>query len=256
MVPTPNTWPLSAPIFKTVPEQLQMAASGMVSLRLEWENLASRPRHGLTETEIKTLLNKAQDLDAKLTMWAHSVPPNWKPVPASIIPQSVRDAGVFKNRCDCYSDVWVPTTWNSYRDSRIVVQNIILSCLRMLSTACPNHSDNSQTRSQWSAAKSAIQTLATDICASIPFLLGSQMESVQMNPYPHRIEYPEAEEKRLTHAHQQTAPLLGGWFILGFLGNLCTSGVGFGCLDGELLAWMRGQMQRILHIYTFGKGLY
>ena len=227
----------------------------MVSLRLEWETLASRPRHSITETEIKTLLNKSQDLDTKLTMWAHSAPPNWKPVPASIIPQPVHDAGVFKDRCDCYSDVWVATTWNSYRDSRIVVQSIILSCLRMLSNASSNSSDNSQVRSQWSTAKSAIQTLTTDICASIPFLLGSQMESIQMNPHPHRVEYPEAEEKRLTYAHQQTAPLLGGWFILGFLGNLCTSGVGFGCLDGELLTWMRGQMQRVLQIYTFGRGL-
>ena len=69
-----------------------------------------------------------------------------------------------------------------------------------------------------------------------------------MNPY--KVEYPEAEGRRVTHAHQQTAPLVGGFFLLGYMGNLCTSG--FGCLGGEQIGWVKGQMQRILQIYTFG----
>lgn len=107
----------------------------------------------------------------------------------------------------------------------------------------PNHNPNTA-----STATLTIQSLATDICASVPFLLGSQMESVQMNPY--KVEYPEAEGRRVTHAHQQTAPLVGGFFLLGYMGNLCTSG--FGCLDDEQVGWVKGQMQRILQIYTFG----
>lgn len=232
-----------------------MAASGLVGLRIEWEALLSKPRHSMTETEIRAILSKAQDLDSKLITWAHCVPPNWKPVPATIIPQSVRDAGVFQNRCECYSDVWVATTWNSYRDSRVMAQNIFLNCLQMLPHASPSPDDSPQTRPQWSAARASIVALTTDVCASIPFLLGSQKESVGLNPYPRRIEYPAAPEKPVTSAHKQTAPLLGGWFVLGFLENLCEPGVGFGCLDGELLDWLRAQWQRILHIYTFGKKL-
>lgn len=232
-----------------------MAASGLVGLRLEWETLVSRPRHSITEAETRALLSKAQDLDTKLITWAHCVPPHWKPVPATIIPQSVRDAGVFQNRCECYSDVWVATTWNSYRDSRVMAQNIVLNCLRMLPDASSSPSDGPQTKPQWPAARAAIVALTTDICASIPFLLGSQKESVGLNPYPHRIEYPAAPEKPVTSAHKQTAPLLGGWFVLRFLENLCVPGLGFGCLDGELLDWLRAQWQRILQIYTFGKGL-
>lgn len=245
MVPAPSIWPVSAPIAQTASEHLVMATSGLVNLRQEWETLGSKPREQTTETEILGLLSKARELDAKLLIWTRAVPSNWTPIPASIIPDSVRRAGLYRGRGDCYTDVWVANTWNSYRDSRIVVQNIILSCLRMLPNTFSSNSPTLQT-----TATTTICSLATDICACVPFLLGSQMESVQMNPY--KVEYPEAEERRVTHTHQQTAPLLGGWFILAYLWNLCTSGL---CLEEEQVAWIRGQMQRILNIYTFGCGI-
>jgi len=251
MVPTPKVWPLTAPIAQTAPEQLQMASSGLVNLRLAWESLASRPPSQITESEILHLMSQAQELDSKLVNWVHTVPPNWLPSPATMIPQSVRAAGVFNDRCDCYSDLWVAATWNSYRDSRIVVQKIILSCLRMLTDTDTNINasspSNQATLAVKSTAEATIQSLAMDICACVPFLLGSQMESVQLNPY--KVEYPEAEGRPLTQGHQQTAPLLGGWFLITFLGNLCTSGL---CLSEEHLGWIRGQMQRILQIYNFG----
>lgn len=251
MVPAPSIWPVSAPIAQTAPEHLVMATSGLVNLRQEWEALSSKARDQTTESEILDLLSKARELDAKLLTWTRAVPLNWKPIPASIIPASVRRAGLYRGRGDCYTDLWVATTWNSYRDSRIVVQSIILSCLRMLSTAITTtNTDFSNTSTLQTTATSTIRSLATDICACVPFLLGSQMESVQMNPY--KVKYPEAEGRRVTHAHQQTAPLLGGWFILAYLGNLCTSGL---CLEEEQIWWVRGQMQRILNIYTFGCGI-
>lgn len=194
-------------------------------------------------------MSQAQELDAKLVNWVHTVPPNWLPSPATMIPQSVRVAGVFNDRCDCYSDLWVAATWNSYRDSRIVVQKIILSCLRMLTDTGtqPIPSSNQDTLTLKTTAEATIQSLAMDICACVPFLLGSQMESVQLSPY--KVEYPKAEGRPVMDGHQQTAPLLGGWFLITFLGNLCTSGL---CLSEEHLMWIRGQMQRILQIYNFG----
>ena len=240
MVPTPKVWPLSAPTSQTAGEQLVMATSGLLNLRLEWEALSSKSPQYTTEDEILQLLSKAQDLDTRLVTWSHTVPSNWKPIPAAIIPQSVRAAGLFNGRCDCYTDVWVATTWNYYRDSRIVIQNIILSCLHML----PNHN----TTATAASSTITIKSLATDICACVPFVLGSQMESVQMNPY--KVEYPEAEGRRVTHAHQQTAPLVGGFFLLGYMESLCTSS--FGCLNDEQIGWVKGRMQRILQIYTFG----
>lgn len=247
MVPTPKIWPLTAPIAQTAPEQLQVAASGLVNLRLEWESLESRPLSHKTENEILHLVSKAQELDVKLINWAHSVPPNWQPISATTIPPSVREAGLFHDRCDCYPDIWVAATWNSYRDSRIVVWKIIASCLRMLIDISTNTDMRSANDTLKSTAEAIIQSLALDICACVPFLLGSQMESVQLKPY--KVEYPEAEGRPVTQAHQQTAPLLGGWFLITFLGNLCTSGL---CLSEEHLGWIRGQMQRILQIYNFG----
>ena len=88
--------------------------------------------------------------------------------------------------------------------------------------------------------------MATDICAAVPFFLGSQTMSVHLDPS--KVEYPEAEERRVTSAHQQTAPLLGGWLIRSELEYLCSPDL---CLPDEQQAWVKSQMHRIWRIYTF-----
>lgn len=115
--------------------------------------------------------------------------------------------------------------------------NIVLACLRILDT---HHTEAIQ------STLSAIQSLATDICATVPFFLGSQTTPVQLNP--NLVEYPEADGRGVTSAHRHAAPLLGGWYILAYLGHICAPGLG---LSEEQLGWIQGQMRRALRIYTF-----
>lgn len=236
-VQIPDVWPLAAPIPQCASSQLTAAATGLVNLRQVWDNFASHPElHGTDE--INRIYSMAISIDSRFSAWAWVLPPHWAPVQATMIPQSVREAGIFQNRCDCYIEMWTASTWNTYRESRIVTQKIILNCLRLLpSLGTPDKVDN---------VISTIQKLATDICAAVPFFLGSQTMSVQLNPY--KVEYPEAEERPVTLAHQQTGPLLGGWLILGYLENLCSPDL---CLPDEQLAWIKSQMHRIWRIYTF-----
>ncbi|PLB52580.1 C6 zinc finger domain protein [Aspergillus steynii IBT 23096] len=237
MAQTPSLSPLPMPLAETASGHLTIVTSEIVSLRQTWDRISSTPGSYQTD-ELKNLLSTAMALDNKISVWKHILPDRWHPTPATFIPQSVRDAGVFENRCDCYLDLWIASTWNFYRDSRIVIQNIIINCLRLLPEQSSPHEIQARTAS--------IQKLATDICATVPYLLGDQTMSVQMSP--HKVEYPECEGRRVTPGHQQTAPLLGGWFVISYLTNLWSPEL---CLREEQRAWIRKQMLRVLRIYTF-----
>lgn len=217
----------------TAPSHLIVAASQLVSLRLEWGRLTSNRTPDMTE--ITDILGRANDLDIQLSAWANCMPSHWTPVPATSIPQTVREAGLF-HRCDCYPNIRIASTWNLYRDTRISVLNVILNCLRVLG-------DNVKTQS----TLLTIQSLATDICASVPFFLGSQTRPVQFDFS--LVEYPEAEQQKVTAAHRETAPLLSGWYVMSYLSHICSPGLG---LSDEQMGWIRGQMRRVLQIYGYG----
>lgn len=233
----PQLWPplLYLPP-QTVAAQLTVAASPMVNLRVAWEEAISLP---FEKQRILDIMTKAVDVDQQLTSWAFSVPLNWIPVPASSVPESIRDAGVYRDRCDCYLDMWVASTWNSYRDCRIVVQAVLLGCISMLPDEVPP--DSAQ------RALTTIQSLVDDICASVPFYLGSQKEPARFNTGS--VEYPHAAARPISEAHRRSAPLIGAWFLIPYLDSICCPQLG---LCEEQLDWIRDQCQRIRRIYTFG----
>ncbi|KAF9892790.1 hypothetical protein FE257_000379 [Aspergillus nanangensis] len=235
-IPPPNVWPLAPSAPESASSQLMSATSELVNLRQAWHLATTKP--GLFEVaEIDDILSRAVTLDSQLSVWEYILPQHWKPTPATIIPQSVRNAGLYRGRCDCYADQWIASTWNFYRDSRVVIQNIILNCLRLL----PNRGSPEAIQS----TLLTIETIVADMCATVPFFLGSQTVSIYLNPS--NIEYPQAEGVRTTHAHKQAAPLLGGWFVMGYLNNLTSPEL---CLPAELLTWIGGQIHRVHRIYT------
>ncbi|KAJ5930530.1 hypothetical protein N7466_006023 [Penicillium verhagenii] len=196
MVPIPKVWPLSLP--KTPPSPrvfLSLASAETVSLRQSWEKLKAED---LNETEVKSFLDKATQIDTNLVSWTYLIPEHWNSVPATIIPKSVREAGLYLHRCDCYTDMWVATTWNTYRDCRILVQSIMLECLRLFPASDPDGS-------KAAAIQLTINKMADDVCASVPYYLGSQTESVRLKQ--DLITYPFAESRPVTHTHRQSAPL-------------------------------------------------
>jgi hypothetical protein len=235
MVPTPKVWPLSQPPAQSGPRPLlATAASEIVNLRHSWEQMIAQPPDQALATSI---LAKATEIDTNLAAWSYLLPPHWAPVAASIIPHSVREAGLYKNRCDCYTDMWVATTWNTYRDCRILVQMIILGCLRRLPF---QDSDGLKA----TLALATAHRLADDICGSVPFCLGDQVESVRMKSG--LVEYPFAETRPVTWAHMQVAPLMGAWFLAPYLRNLLSSDIG---LPSEQHTWVQSQIERSLAIY-------
>ncbi|GLA83003.1 hypothetical protein AtubIFM56815_007194 [Aspergillus tubingensis] len=232
---TPNQWPLSPAAPQSASSQLLMITSELVGLRQAWDRFNEEGTNQVQD--IHDILARAYSLDANLEAWKYALPEHWKPLPAVRVPQSVREAGMYKNRCDCYTDLWMAGTWNFYRDSRIVVQNIILRCLQIL--------PDGVMLEQIQETINLIETLALDICATVPYILGSQTMSVHFSPQ--KIEYPEADGRRVTTAHYPTAALVGGWMVSSHLSNLELL-----CLSEEMNTWIRAQKERVLQIYTFG----
>lgn len=189
------------------------------------------------ETQAAAILKKATEIDIDLVSWTYHVPPHWKPVAASIIPQPVRDAGIWNNRCDCYPDIWITANMNTARDCRVLMHTIMLGCIRLLPSVDPDGT-------QATTIRSTVHRLADDICGSIPFVLGSQLESVRMKPG--NIVYPFSETRPVTSTHIHAAPLHGAWQLLTPLRNLQNPDLG---LSLEQVSWARGQMERVLTIY-------
>ncbi|KAJ5111034.1 hypothetical protein N7532_001569 [Penicillium argentinense] len=234
MVPTPKIWPLPHARSPSPKVILSSVASQIVHLRQTWEFLQTQafPKN---ETQIKNLLKKANEIDINLVSWSHWLPEHWRPIPATIIPPSVREAGMYRNRCDAYTDMWIALTWNTFRDCRILVQRIMLSCLRMKPSFDPDGTRDA-------AISMTLRKLADDVCASVPYFLGDQVESVRMKSG--LVRYPWAETRPVTQT--MSAPLMGPWHVLPFLKNLFFSGLG---LPPEQVSWIGGQINRVLVIY-------
>jgi hypothetical protein len=93
-------------------------------------------------------------------------------------------------------------------------------------------------------ATATAHRLADEICASVPFFLGSQLESVRMKTG--LVEYPFAETRPASQTHRQIAPLMGAWYVLPCLRNLQAGGLG---LPSEQINWLNRQIDRIRAIY-------
>lgn len=234
MVPAPSVWPLPHARDPSPKVNLSAVASEIVHLRHTWELMLKEPQE---ETTVKAILHKASEIDINLLSWANWLPEHWVPMAATIIPESVRSAGMYRKSCDCFTDMWIAVTWNTFRDCRILVQRIMLKCLEMTPSLDPDGR-------RVAAIKHTLHKLADDVCASLPYFLGDQLESVRMKPG--LVAYPWSETRPVTQTHLMSAPLMGPWHILPFLKNLCSSELG---LSPEQYQWIQGQMHRCLVIY-------
>ncbi|KAL4873552.1 hypothetical protein BDV12DRAFT_182336 [Aspergillus spectabilis] len=226
----PEVWPLSPPIPQLASSRLTMISTNLVKLRESWMRFSARDGP-VNLHKVEAILSEARHIDDLFSAWTLSLPKHWDPTPASFIPQTVRDAGLYQGRCDCYTDSWIAETWNEYRTYRLAVQNIIFRCLCLMSSCAVDIQSTT----------AIIYTLATDICATVPFFLGSQTGSMQITDS--RVEYPLADWGRTSSAsRQQTAPLVGGWFIIYPLQSLCSAET----LPEDLIHWAQGQVQRTI----------
>ena len=174
------------------------------------------------------LIEQAKAIDSRLASWKTIIPLEWYPnsVPWQNIPQKIKDAGVYGDTCDVYPDTMVATIWNDWRWIR----------MRVLALLARYENDE--------RLSAAIQGLADDFCASLPFTLGDRMEKAPM--YASQNTYPSVEGQPLPKAHRQNAAAFGGWYLLTPLRE--TALMGKHLRKGQV-EWIRSQMRRLANIY-------
>ena len=200
------------------------------------------PRSPESEREINDLLEYAISVDLLVAAWAHTLPEEWKPTPADGFdyPSGTSKAAfIYNDRKDIYVDLWVKSIWNQYRSARVKIQTIILDCIAWLDKPYEN-------QWYWRAvyAKMITQEMVDDICASVPFALGTKTFG---GPGERDgIEYPYVGARKASEEHRRAASALGGWHLL----EPMRTSLRASCLRDGQQEWIMDQMQRISRIYA------
>ncbi|KAH2754531.1 hypothetical protein KXV94_000945 [Aspergillus fumigatus] len=144
-------------------------------------------------TDNQEILTAAYDIEAELLAWIASLPPDFSYTTVentysdSEFKRLCRGILPYNNQYHIYSDLWICHTWNQYRCARIIVSEMILSCLRRLHRKSPGARAVSELQSHCIRIRSSTRQLAADICASVPYHFGvgstgeSQTGSVPLN---------------------------------------------------------------------------
>lgn len=209
------------------------------------EEVLKEPR-SVSDGLLDTVLEMARVVDSKMQEWAASVPESWLPSAVTELdcpPDIPRDVFVYGDRIDLYEDVNISNIWNSYRMHRIMVLSIVLSCLSR--KAKVTHA-LAMDDAQWAmTALQSIQQLTDDLCASVPFNLGTRTRGGTCDRPEAEYPYRKGSAK-FSMALRQAAASLGGWYMIDPLGTAMRAP---GLREGQG-RWMRGQIMRIARLYN------
>jgi hypothetical protein len=189
------------------------------------------------------IVTAAVTIDRRLKEWGQSLPESWVPTRVfgeQYIAPSIQKAGLYQQRCDVYSGLFLTIIWNKFRLSLIEVSRIIILFLDENPTAF------NLVRQE--ACRNNIQGLVDDICACIPYFLGDRTEPG--TPGDSSIKYPRAPGRPPIADHYQTGPTMGGWAILGPMGSLLRMDIKM--REGQRV-WIAQQVARTAKVYRIGK---
>ena len=239
-------------IFKSLPQnasaRLTSATINIADLRYCAKTALCAPRSPEADKEVNDLLEYAISIDLLVAAWPQSLPDDWAWQPADsfdLPAHHQRDAFIYHDRSDTYLDLWVLSIWNQYRAARIKIQTIILDCVAYMG---PAYDEQWYWRALY--ASMIAQEMADEICASVPFALGTKMFG---GPGDREgIEYPYVVGgQKASQEHRRAATALGGWHLLDPLKSCLHTRSGV-LREGQL-EWVQGQMERIGRIYALGR---
>jgi len=196
--------------------------------------------HDADQELVIELLSRAYELDRRYHAWGDSVPDGWivEVSGPQCIPWSVQQSGLYQDYCHIYQSIFVAHTFNTFRVSRIELQSAILVCLTHLGDGITNMASR--------AAIAIIQSMADDICASIPYHLGDRMGFRRIDDktvqYPHLPTLSKADDE-----HILGAAAMGGWSLAQQL--IIVLRLKSPLRDGQR-EWIVGQLHRLTKVYS------
>ena len=234
-------------IFRSLPQnaaaRLTSATINIADLRASAKSALLLPKTPGSEQEVNDLLEYAISVDLLIAAWAETLPEDWNWNPADRLDyprgHAPKSTYVYDDRMDVYVDLWVQSIWNQYRSARIKSQTIILDCITWLGTAFEH-------QWYWRAiyARMISQEMVDDICATVPFALGTKITGGPGDR--DGVEFPYAGGQKVSEEHRRAASALGGWHLLEPMRTALRSN----CLRAGQKEWIVSQMQRITRIYA------
>jgi hypothetical protein len=200
--------------------------------------LVESPTSDSRDFQIQQLIKKAADIDKRLGEWPNSLPESWIPVRVFAKDITSTTLQLYQDHCDVYKTLFVASMWNKLRLSQIELRAAVLSCL---DHQPPTYANNKRRQ----GCDEAIQDLADDICASIPYYIGDRMRPGRRGDPG--VHYPQVPGRPPIMDHYTTGPSMGGWAILAPLATLLKMKVKMRLGQKE---WLGGQMARTARIYN------
>lgn len=174
-----------------------------------------------------SLLQQALALDERLHLWPDSVPPHWRY--SRTLDLTWHEACAYRGSVHVYYDVYVASVWNSYRRLRIP----LLSSIIWLATA----RETEDCQNIVVEATKTINVLAEEICAAVPFHIGTWTVDTPESA----IHYPSLEHEDASLIHRQNAYAAGPFLIFPSLAKLKA----LDCLKNDLAKWADIQYSRV-----------
>jgi hypothetical protein len=143
-------------------------------LTAEVSNLRAAIRsEALTDTS--EILLAANAIEAKLDVWAATLPTSWAyrvirlPKNSDVVPTVWGEIHPYDCCYHIYPHLQITNGWCWYRVSRILINEVIIDCLRRLFEERATLSDLID---RFRNIRGTMRQLAADICASVPYLFG------------------------------------------------------------------------------------
>lgn len=158
--------------------QIDAYCDRLICIAGRLSNLRAGIIHSKTLTDANETLSAAYAVEAELLAWVAAGPPDflYKTYDCSSVEEWVKMFGYkpfpYNKQYHVYRDLWICHTWNQYRCARIIVCEIILSCLRRLSAASPTMAMSKELQNHCARIRNVTRELASDICASAAYHLG------------------------------------------------------------------------------------
>ncbi|KAJ5121846.1 hypothetical protein N7448_002977 [Penicillium atrosanguineum] len=135
-----------------------------------------------TITEPSEILRTALTIDAELMALFISVPQSWnyQTVKVPILDGEHITQAVWGDNYHVYSNLAASSMWNNYRSARILVHELIIDTVKDMNALGYDDNGHQQRSSLANQSRQIAQQLVEDICASVPFHFGADIEDDQM----------------------------------------------------------------------------
>jgi hypothetical protein len=115
------------------------------------------------------IISSLLGIDKKLDNWKSSLPPSWD---YREYPVKIPNGEVLESITLEYGDIWTCSIWGKWRCIRIYVHEMIVDCITRCGQSSLTLDPTSDTESRLRESCRMIQILASEIAASIPFMVG------------------------------------------------------------------------------------